>query len=150
MNQTKRNICIFLVILFSLGIIVSIGIYNAHNSDYIIERGNVAQLNVHSILAGNLYADYSSRKLEALEKERTICKVVAISSSIGLIITIIILASSKKSFSTNITPESTEQNDLDAISTSLSSKLNELNDLKEQGLITEEEYYTLRNKILNL
>ncbi|MBR5648839.1 SHOCT domain-containing protein [Pseudobutyrivibrio sp.] len=150
MSQTKRNICIFLIILFSLGIIASMGIYYAHNSDYIIERGNVAQLNVHSILAGNLYADYSSRKLEALEKERTICKVVAITSAIGLIITIIVIASSKKSVSTTISNESSESNTLDSSSSPLSIKLNEINDLKEQGLITDEEYTALRNKILNL
>lgn len=143
MNNTKKNVCIFLITVFAIAIIASFCMYNSTEASY------------ESAKAHDRYEDSrdSKEKLQDIESERNLCMIVGWGSGIGLILCSIILYSSENYKNTLIaegkipSESSTKINNNNDNNTQ--SKLTELKSLYDSQLITEDEYNQKRKELLD-
>lgn len=141
-NNTKNNLSIFLIGLFCFTAIVCLFIYISSNKEYTIAKGDVALERVNSLQSNiwNLNPDVDMSELNKIVLKRNVCMGGIIISIIGVIICCIILYSDKN---TPIVTKSQNNN------YSTQTKLEELEQIYKNNLITQEEYESKRKEIIN-
>lgn len=143
-NNTKNNLCKFLIGLFCIIIIICLFVYIDSNEEYTIAKGDVALEKVNSLQSNiwNLNPNVNTSKLDKIIFKRNICVGSIIISVIGIIICSIILYD--KSNKTEQITTNTQH-----ISNLTQSKLQELEQIYKANLITQEEYNNKRKEILD-
>lgn len=151
-DNTKQNICKFLIGLFVVVILICIVKYSDTNKDYISAKADVAQQKIDSLQSNiwNLNPSADTSELDKVLRIRYLCIGGIIISSIGTIICGIILYGSKNNYQknkyysahTNIYTHTNSNN-------GTQSKLQELKSMYEDNLITEEEYNAKKQDLLN-
>lgn len=145
-NNTKKNLCKFLIGLFCISAIICLLIYINSNEEYTIAKGDVALEKVNALQSNiwNLNPDVDTSELDKVVLKRNICIGGLIISIIGVIICCIILYGERnKPIVTK--PKNNTQN----TNYSIQSKLQELEQIYKNNLITEEEYKSKRKEIID-
>lgn len=143
-NNAKNNLCKFLIGLFCITAIICLFVYTGSNKEYTIAKGDVALEKANSLQSNiwNLNPDVNTSKLDKIVLKRNIYIVSIIVSVIGIIICYIVLYSeSNKVKQKIIRPQYTNNY--------TQSKLQELEQIYINNLITQEEYESKRKEILN-
>ena len=145
-NNTKNNLCKFLIGLFCISAIICLLIYIGSNEEYTIAKGDVALEKVNSLQSNiwNLNPDIDTSELDKIVLKRSSCIVGMIISVIGTIICCIILYGEQ-----NKRIVTKYQIDNQNTNFSTKSKLQELEHIYKNNLITEEEYNNKRKEIIN-
>lgn len=136
----KGNVCVLLLMLFSIAIVVSLIHYHSLNRSY---ESSLATYE-HDMKYGN------KSWLIEIERSRNIDMAICYCSGIGMALCVTILYSSKKRKNKMISKskdscDTTEK--IDAQDTQ--SKLTELKSLYDSQLITEEEYNQKRKELID-
>ena len=145
-NNTKNNLCKFLIGLFCISAIICLLIYIGSNEEYTIAKGDVALEKVNSLQSNiwNLNPDVSTSELDKIVLKRNICIGGMVISIIGVIICCIILHSEQNK------PIVTEpKNNIQNTNCSIQLKLQKLEQIYKNNLITEEEYENKRKEMLD-
>ena len=132
--------------LFCISAIICLLIYIGSNEEYTIAKGDVALEKVNSLQSNiwNLNPDVSTSELDKIVLKRNICIGGMVISIIGVIICCIILHSEQNK------PIVTEpKNNIQNTNCSIQLKLQELEQIYKNNLITEEEYENKRKEILD-
>ena len=141
-SDTKNNLCKFLIGLFCIVAIICLFVYIGSNKEYIIAKGDVALKKVNALQSNiwNLNPDVDTSEFDKIVLKRNICMGVMVISIIGVIICCIILYSEQ-----NIPIVTKSQNN----NYSTQTKLQELEQIYKNNLITQEEYESKRKEIIN-
>lgn len=141
-NNTKNNLSKFLIGLFCITFIVCLFIYIGSNKEYTIAKGDVALEKANSLQSNiwNLNPDVNMSEFNKVVLKRNICIGGMIISIICVIICCIILYSEQ-----NIPIVTKPQNN----NYSTQTKLQELEQIYKNNLITQEEYENKRKEIIN-
>ncbi len=148
-DNTKRNLCIFLFVLFFLLSIICLSIWVKTKESYISEQVRVeadeAKKTIKALQSNiwdlNPDVDVDTSKLDKIVLKRNICIIGMIIGVIGIIICCIILCS--KPNKTKQLPTKSQSNN-----SSIQSSLQELEQLYKNSLITQEEYMNKREEII--
>lgn len=145
-SNTKKILCKFLIGLFCTVAIICLLIYIWSNEEYIIAKGDVALEKVNSLQSNiwDLNPDIDTSELDKIVLKRSSCIVCMIISVIGTIICCIILYGEQ-----NKRIVTKYQIDNQNTNFSTKSKLQELEHIYKNNLITEEEYNNKRKEIIN-
>lgn len=139
----KNNLCKFFIFLFVVLILISFSIFADTKNEYYLAKNDVtiaeAEKTIQSIY-GNFSADVDTSRLDKVILKRNICIGTIVVSIIGIIICCIILFSKSK--------ETMYEKTVDA-NNSIQSKLQELEQIYKNNLITEEEYNSKRRELLS-
>ena len=141
-NNTKNNLCKFLIGLFCVTVIICLFTYIGSNKEYTIAKGDVALEKVNSLQSNiwNLNPDVDTSELDKIVLKRNVCIGGIVISIIGMIICCIILYGKQN---TSVVTKSQNNN------YSTQTKLQELEQIYKNNLITQEEYESKRKEIIN-
>lgn len=141
-SNTKNYLCKFLIGVFTIATVVFLFIYIGSNREYTIAKGDVALEKVNALQSNiwNLNPDIDTTRLDKVVLKRNICIGGIITSIIGGIICCIILYGNKN---TPIITKSQNKNYL------TQTKLEELEQIYKNNLITQEEYKSKRKEIID-
>ena len=140
MDNTKRNVCIFLLMIFSIAIVVCYVNYHGMDRSYESAKANYRYEKNH---------DTESR-LNEIKLSRNISIVIGWGSGVGVVICSIILYSFgryKNEIASKVEDTYDITRKIDTQSTQ--SKLLELKSMYESQLITEDEYNQKRKELLD-
>lgn len=145
-NNTKNKLCKFLIGLFCISAIICLLIYIGSNEEYTIAKGDVALEKVNLLQSNiwNLNPDVDTSGLDKIVLKRNICIGGMVISIIGVIICCIILYNEQ-----NKPIVTKPNNNIQNTNCSIQLKLQELEQIYKNNLITEEEYENKRKEILD-
>lgn len=152
--EGKRNICKFLIALFAVLMVSSIGIFIYLNDELDSAKTTVAAKTVVKSLKGYSSSSVDKSELTKVRTERGACVVVMLASGIGIVTCTVILLTDKdetpvRTYVSNPLSQEVIENTRPASSSTSSNKLKELKKLLDDGLITEEEYERKRKEIIS-
>lgn len=149
-TSTSNNLCTFFLCLFSVIFVIALFVFLDSNKEYTIEKGNVAIEKVNKIQSNiwNLNPDVNSSKLDKIVAKRNLCVVGMIVSAIGIAVCGISIYGNKNKPAPRVSYISQKPSATQGNSTA-KEKLQELEQLYKEKLITEEEYEVKRKKIID-